>query len=208
MVGGSSSLGFFRNEVVLGKKWSQSVVVENVRLRNVVKVVALPVLCRNNRSRTVSFGRNQSQGVVVVNVSNPLGESQSGVAAVTVSKEGGDNDSGSGSSVVEMDIRILESGFEVKVDSDGNGGGDVLGGNGNGRFSSGGGGGGGGDGGDDNGDEKEEDELGPILKFEEVMKETEARGVSLPSDMLEAAKSVGIRKVLLLRYLDLQVQLY
>jgi hypothetical protein len=208
MVGGSSSLGFFRNEVVLGKKWSQSVVVENVRLRNVVKVVALPVLCRNNRSRTVSLGRNQSQRVVVVNVSNPLGESQSGVAAVTVSKEGGDNDSGSGSSVVEMDIRILESGFEVKVDSDGNGGGDVLGGNGNGRFSSGGGGGGGGDGGDDNGDEKEEDELGPILKFEEVMKETEARGVSLPSDMLEAAKSVGIRKVLLLRYLDLQVQLY
>ncbi len=208
MVGGSSSLGFFRNEVVLGKKWSQSVVVENVRLRNVVKVVALPVLCRNNRSRTVSLGRNQSQRVVVVNVSNPLGESQSGVAAVTVSKEGGDNDSGSGSSVVEMDIRILESGFEVKVDSDGNGGGDVLGGNGNGRFSSGGRGGGGGDGGDDNGDEKEEDELGPILKFEEVMKETEARGVSLPSDMLEAAKSVGIRKVLLLRYLDLQVQLY
>ncbi|CAB4315024.1 unnamed protein product [Prunus armeniaca] len=42
------------------------------------------------------------------------------------------------------------------------------------------------------------------MKFEEVMKETEARGASLPSDMIEAAKSVGIRKVLLLRYLDLQ----
>ncbi|KAK1298647.1 hypothetical protein QJS10_CPB14g00715 [Acorus calamus] len=40
--------------------------------------------------------------------------------------------------------------------------------------------------------------------FEEVMRETEARGASLPSDMLEAAKAVGLRKVLMLRYLDLQ----
>ncbi|XP_075638758.1 protein RETICULATA, chloroplastic [Castanea sativa] len=191
MAGGSSSLGFLRNEVVLGKMWSQSVVVESVRVRNVVKVVAFPMLCRKNRT------------VVVANVSksNPLGNSQFDVASVSVSKEGGNSDSGS---VVGKDIRILETGFEVKVDIDGNGGGDVLGGSGNGRFSSGGGGGGGGDGGDDNGDDKEEDEFGPILKFEEVMKETEARGVSLPSDMLEAAKSVGIRKLLLLRYLDLQ----
>ena len=45
------------------------------------------------------------------------------------------------------------------------------------------------------------------MKFEEVMKMTEARGATLPSDMLEAAKSVGIRKLLLLRYLDLQVML-
>ncbi|XP_050244326.1 protein RETICULATA, chloroplastic [Quercus robur] len=187
MAGGSSSVGFLRNEVVLGKMWSRGVVVESVRVRNVVKVVALPVLCRKNRR------------VVVANVSksNPLGESQSGVASVSVSKEGGNSDSGS---VVGKDIRILETGFEVKADIDGSGGGDVLGGSGNGSFSSGGGGGGGGDGGDD----KEEDEFGPILKFEEVMKETEARGVSLPSDMLEAAKSVGIRKLLLLRYLDLQ----
>ena len=189
MAGGSSSVGFLRNEGVLGKMWSQSVVVESVRVRNVVKVVALPVLCRKNRR------------VVVANVSksNPLGESQPGVASVSVSKEGGNSDSGS---VVGKDIRILETRFEVKADNDGNGGGDVLGGSGNGSFSS---GGGGGDGGDDNGDDKEEDEFGPILKFEEVMKETEARGVSLPSDMLEAAKSVGIRKLLLLRYLDMQV---
>ena len=48
--------------------------------------------------------------------------------------------------------------------------GDVLGGSVNGRFHS---GGGGGDGDDDNGDDKEEDEFGPILKFEEVMKETD-----------------------------------
>ncbi|KAK9099951.1 hypothetical protein Scep_023381 [Stephania cephalantha] len=42
------------------------------------------------------------------------------------------------------------------------------------------------------------------MKFEEVVKEIESRGVSLPSDMLEAAKGTGIRKVLLDRYLDLQ----
>nr|XP_016436621.1 PREDICTED: protein RETICULATA, chloroplastic-like [Nicotiana tabacum] len=36
------------------------------------------------------------------------------------------------------------------------------------------------------------------------MREAEARGATLPADMIEAAKSVGIRKLLLLRYLDLQ----
>ncbi|ONK59943.1 uncharacterized protein A4U43_C08F12540 [Asparagus officinalis] len=36
------------------------------------------------------------------------------------------------------------------------------------------------------------------------MKEAEARGGTLPNDMLEAAKSVGIRRLLFLRYLDLQ----
>ncbi|KAK9986424.1 hypothetical protein SO802_031375 [Lithocarpus litseifolius] len=126
MVGESSSLGFLTNEVVLGKMWSQSVVVESVRVRNAVKVVALPVLCRKNRR------------VVVANFSksNPLGESQFGVASVSISKEGGNSDSG----------------HEVKADIDGNGGRDVLGGCGNGRFSD----DGGGDGVDDNGDDKEE----------------------------------------------------
>ena len=56
------------------------------------------------------------------------------------------------------------------------------------------------------GNDNEEEEFGPILKYDEVMRETEARGATLPLDMIEAAKSVGIRKVLLLRYLDLQVQ--
>ncbi|KAK1589219.1 hypothetical protein Q3G72_031661 [Acer saccharum] len=65
-----------------------------------------------------------------------------------------------------------------------------------------GGGGGGGHGGE--GGDQEEDEFGPIMKFEEVMKETEARGVTLPSDMVVAAKTTGIRKMFLLRYLDLQ----
>ncbi|KAL5763868.1 hypothetical protein ACOSP7_016233 [Xanthoceras sorbifolium] len=57
---------------------------------------------------------------------------------------------------------------------------------------------------DGEGSDKEKEEFGPILKFEEVMKETEARGVTLPCDMVEAAKTTGIRKMFLLRYLDLQ----
>ncbi|KAF3499630.1 hypothetical protein F2Q69_00044301 [Brassica cretica] len=76
--------------------------------------------------------------------------------------------------------------------------GGINGGNGGGGD----GGGGGGDDGEE--DEAEEKEFGPILKFDEVMKETERRGIALPEDMLEAAKSVGIRKLFLLRYLDLQ----
>ncbi|MBA0633325.1 hypothetical protein Godav_001944 [Gossypium davidsonii] len=54
------------------------------------------------------------------------------------------------------------------------------------------------------GEDEEGKEFGPMLKFEEVKKEAEARGVKLPSDMMDAAKSCGIRKLFLLRYLDLQ----
>lgn len=64
-------------------------------------------------------------------------------------------------------------------------------------------GGGGGDGGG-NEEDAEGEEFGPLLRFDEVMKETEARGVELPSDMLEAAKTTGLRKEFLLRYLALQ----
>ena len=80
------------------------------------------------------------------------------------------------------------------------------------KFDSGGGGGrdggdsisgGGGDGGD--GEDAEGEEFGPLLKFDEVMKESEARGVELPLDMIEAAKTTGLRKEFLLRYLALQV---
>lgn len=95
--------------------------------------------------------------------------------------------------------------IEPELDGGDGGGGDdggINGGNGGGGD----GGGGGGEGGNDGGeDEAEEKEFGPILKFDEVMKETERRGIALPEDMLEAAKSVGIRKLFLLRYLDLQV---
>ncbi|KAG6513765.1 hypothetical protein ZIOFF_024102 [Zingiber officinale] len=63
-------------------------------------------------------------------------------------------------------------------------------------------GGGGGEEGD--ADDSEEKEFGPIMKFDEVIRETEARGVSLPPDMLEAAKLTGIRRVLLFRYFELE----
>ncbi|KAH0470063.1 hypothetical protein IEQ34_001621 [Dendrobium chrysotoxum] len=64
------------------------------------------------------------------------------------------------------------------------------------------GGGGGGEEDDDN--KEEEEEFGPVMKFEDVIGEAEARGATLPSDMLDAAKSIGIRRLLLVRYLDLQ----
>ena len=85
------------------------------------------------------------------------------------------------------------------------GGADVDdGAGGNGKFPP-----GGGDGEDGGGDGEEgEDEFGPVLSFDQVVQEAEKRGVSLPSlpaDMVQAAKSVGIQKLLLLRYLDMQV---
>jgi hypothetical protein len=92
------------------------------------------------------------------------------------------------------DPGVLDIASELRTDGGDNGCGGSSG-------SGGGGGGGGGDG----GDSEEEKEFGPIMKFEEVMKEIEARGVELPADMMEAAKSIGIRKMFLLRYLDLQV---
>lgn len=78
----------------------------------------------------------------------------------------------------------------------------------NGTFPPGGSGGGGDgeNGGGGDGDEGE-DELGPILSFDQVVQEAEKRGVSLPSlpaDMVETAKTIGIQKLLLLRYLDMQ----
>ncbi|XP_062188210.1 protein RETICULATA-RELATED 1, chloroplastic-like [Phragmites australis] len=94
------------------------------------------------------------------------------------------------------------------------GGADVDdGAGGNGKLPPGGGGGDGdnswgGGGGDGDG---AEDEFGPILSFEQVVQEAEKRGVSLPSlpsDMVETAKSVGIQKLLLLRYLDLQASVW
>ncbi|GMJ15492.1 hypothetical protein HRI_005218400 [Hibiscus trionum] len=105
----------------------------------------------------------------------------------SISREKENADFDSGSSVLDIGI----DGQEEKTDGDGGDGGD----NGGDSF------GGGGDGGRDDGEERE---FGPILKFEEVMKEAEAKGVKLPSDMMDAAKSCGIRKLFLQRYLDLQ----
>ncbi|KAL0911766.1 hypothetical protein M5K25_019927 [Dendrobium thyrsiflorum] len=100
--------------------------------------------------------------------------------------------------------RCLDSESSPKLDH-GNGNGNGGHSSGNGKFPPGGGGGGGGDDSNDHGkgDDKE-DEFGPVLKFEEVIKETESRHAVLPSDMLEAAKTVGIQKVLLFRYLEMQ----
>ncbi|XP_030458622.1 protein RETICULATA-RELATED 1, chloroplastic-like [Syzygium oleosum] len=94
---------------------------------------------------------------------------------------------------------VLESGAEPTIGGGGGGGGggeEGPRGGGGGGGDHGGGGGGGGDG--------EEEEFGPILKYEDVVRETEARGAKLPADMLEAAKSTGLRELILQRYLDLQ----
>lgn len=81
-----------------------------------------------------------------------------------------------------------------------------LGGNNNGNWGGNGDGDGKGKGDDDDGKaENGDDEFGPLLSFEEVMQETEAHGVTLPADMLEAAKNGGIQKILLLRYIEMQV---
>ena len=82
---------------------------------------------------------------------------------------------------------------------------DTGGGGGGGSDFDGGGSGSGGGGGDGREDDGGGEEFGRLLKFEEVMKEAENRGVNLPSDMWVAAKTTGIREVILSRYLDLQV---
>ncbi|CAJ1955819.1 unnamed protein product [Sphenostylis stenocarpa] len=69
------------------------------------------------------------------------------------------------------------------------------------------GGGGDGDTGDGGGGDRDgggDEEFGPLLNFEAVMRESEARGVKLPPDMVEAARIIGIREMFLLRYLELQ----
>ncbi|CAL8165376.1 unnamed protein product [Prunus armeniaca] len=198
MAGCSSSFGIsnvvtLRNEVVLRKIWSQNLIFDGVRFRNDAKEVALPVFCRNNRFRhgVNSFSVKKDRNFMVMSMSQPQAESHSELGAVTVSNEGADV-------ILGKETRILENEHRSKTEN-----GVLDGSGGDGKYTNGRGGGGGG-GGDDDGDDKEEEEFGPLMKFEEVMKETEARGASLPSDMIEAAKSVGIRKVLLLRYLDLQ----
>lgn len=145
----------------------------------------------------------RSRLLMVVNMSqSPVEPSLSSVVAATEPTKGGVEEEGvGGGSVLRKgdNVGSLGAGDEPEklVLSDGGGGG-------NGGFNNGGGGGGGGEG--DGGEEEdyEEKEFGPLLKFEEVMRETEARGATLPSDMLEAAKTFGIRKLILLRYLDLQ----
>jgi hypothetical protein len=197
---GASNVVISRNEVVWRNMWSQNFIFDGVRFRISAKEVALPIFWGKSsfRNRVDSFSVKNDWNFVVMSMSQPQPEWQSGLGAVTVSNEGGD-------AAVGKETRILESEDGVKTDNDGNEREVLDGSGGNGKYPNGRGGGGGGGGNGDGEDGEEEEEFGPIMKFEEVMKETEARGASLPLDMLEAAKSVGIRKVLLLRYLDLQV---
>lgn len=193
----------FGNEVILGKIWSQGVAFGCRSFRSAVKEVAYPVSVRKGIGRCIAVKR-KNKFSVVMNFSQSHLDSDSPAAAITVSKEEDD-------AVRGKDFRSLEI-SEVDNDKhdgdliDGNGGNGTY--NNGGRGRGGGGGGGGGEGGDDSRGDKEEEEFGPIMKFEEVMKEVESRGVALPSDMLEAAKSEGIRKLLLLRYLEMQVKLF
>ncbi|CAN1294507.1 Protein RETICULATA-RELATED 1, chloroplastic [Linum perenne] len=106
----------------------------------------------------------------------------------------------------ESAANSIKDSFPSEVSGlDDGGGGDVFGGNGG---SPGGGdgfgGNGGSPGGGDDGDDGEEDEFGPIMKLDDVIRETEARGAKLPVDMLAAAETSGIREKFLLRYLELQ----
>lgn len=140
-----------------------------------------------------STGRNMRMGhcsLTIRGLANSEGGFESSGVVDHVVK---DDDSVNGKNGVGV---LNESESKPNVDN-GSGGGGNNGGNGKVL-------GGGGDNGGD-GVDPEEEEFGPLLKFPEVMREIEARGTKLPSDMLEAAKSVGIRKVLLDRYLDLQV---
>ncbi|CAL5420192.1 unnamed protein product [Camellia sinensis] len=182
MAGCSSSIGFsmhvgLQDEVVSGTVRNQNLMIANIRI----------ISC-SMKSRDFLYNKRK-QRLVVVNALYSGSEPQSGVVETIFSKESDDGGS------VGKDFGVLEANYVPETNC--GGGGDD---NGNGKFFGGGGGGGDNEGDDD----KEEDEFGPIMKFEEVIKEAEARGVSLPVDMLEAAKSVGIQRVLLIRYLDLQ----
>lgn len=124
----------------------------------------------------------------------PSAEVNSGHLDLSSLKECGDVSVQKVSGNIESDDRVdLDHGSGSMDFPNGSGG--------NGKFPP---GGGGGDDGDNSDDYKEE-EFGPLLKYEEVIKEVDARGARLPSDMLEAAKASGIQKLLLYRYLDLQV---
>ncbi|XP_007026889.2 PREDICTED: protein RETICULATA, chloroplastic [Theobroma cacao] len=172
-----------KNDVFLSKLWGQDL--------SFVK----------SSSKRFLFPVKKKQRLVILSLSQPPEAGpQSGAATTIVTKES------SGNNIRKEEVRILGSGNEEAKIDEGNGGGFFDGNGGNGKFNNGGGrgGGGGGDGDDGEKGDPEEEEFGPIMKFEEVLKETEARGATLPADMMEAAKSVGIRKLLLLRYLDLQ----
>ncbi|XP_010509269.1 PREDICTED: protein RETICULATA, chloroplastic-like [Camelina sativa] len=154
-------------------------------LRDSVKAMKVPVLRIRDRQRSTLLMVNMSQSPV-----EPLSGDSVAASTKQTILEGSDSNLG------KENVRNLGTDDQPEnLDDDDGNVGDGFNGN------DGGNGGGGEEGG---GEDYEEKEFGPLLKFEDVMKETEAQGATLPSDMLEAAKNYGIRKVLLFRYLDLQ----
>ncbi|KAK2972276.1 hypothetical protein RJ640_014334 [Escallonia rubra] len=170
-----------RSNVRMGTSRTCEFTILKTQVGNIMWGTKFSLYMKNKQSLKVRSSLNQDS------------QPQSGVVLTTV-PEGKDR------------ISVLTSNETAKGDIE-TGGGDLFhGGDGNGKYPS--GGGGGGSGGDDGGEDGEEKEFGPMMKFEEVIRETEARGATLPADMLEAAKTVGIRKLLLLRYLDLQASVW
>lgn len=141
--------------------------------------------------------RNNGNFCIKSEMQPQIGFESSDIAAIGISKDVGDVSVREVAKVPEMDHHL---GLD-------NGNGDIPpnGGGGGGGGGSGSGGPDDGGNGENEGNGGEEEEFGPLLKFEHVIRETEARGASLPADMLDAAKSVGLQEVILSRYLDLQV---
>lgn len=199
MVGCASNFGVARGvsvgrEAVLRKLGNQDSSLSRLSFRSVLKEDAFPDISGYKCGGRSYVSIQKKETFLTMCMSQPPAESQSAITTIEFS-EGG------------KDQKIWDSELDFKADRNDNNGVVFDASGGNGSFGSGGAGdgNGGGGAGDGDGDDDEEEELGPILKYDEVLREVEARGASLPLDMLEAAKSVGIHKVLLLRYLDLEV---
>lgn len=165
--------------------WSSRALVtryESLGKERVGKAVAF-VKVRNSFECRAGEGRGKREGRSfgrTVRVFCSYGDEKGSLGSSDVGVLGGDGD-GVG------DAGAVESG-------NGSGNGKVGGGEGSG----GGRGGGGGD------EAEEEREFGVLLNWEQVARELEARGIVLPADMAEAAKTTGIRKLLLERFMELQ----
>ncbi|CAI8584413.1 unnamed protein product [Vicia faba] len=203
MAGCSSNFGVARvvsvgKESVLRKNVNQYSGFSSLSFRSLMLLneAAFPSICVNKCGGGSYVSIQKKQTFLIMCMSQSSAESQPAVTRIELSDEGGDSNVG-------KELKVLDGELDSKSVGNGDNGVVFDGRGGNGSFGSGGAGGGGGGGGDDD-DEKEEGEFGPMLKYDEVLRETEARGVTLPFDMLEAAKTVGIPKLLLLRYLDLE----
>ncbi|RRT70357.1 hypothetical protein B296_00034124 [Ensete ventricosum] len=140
------------------------------------KVTVLVTALRSGKGN-LCFGKRKLNAEIRSEL-QPSAEVNSGRLDLSSLKESGDVSVKKVSGNIESDDRVdLDHGSGSMDFPSGSGG--------NGKFPP---GGGGGDDGDNSDDYKEE-EFGPLLKYEEVIKEVEARGASLPSDMLEAAKA-------------------